>query len=99
MEAAFTEFNEPVSPIIKDWAKHLPYEVYPYSIKPVAKAELVKQMKSHSKAFTNYLNKEVDPALYPVLRPILGLVVLIVLNRTNILSNCNAGHHSAELMN
>jgi len=99
MEAVLTEFSEPVSSVIKKWAKNLPYEVYPYSIKPVAKAELEKQMKSHSEAFTNYLNKEVDPALYPVLRPILGLVVLVVLNRTNILSNCNTGHHSAELMN
>ena len=99
MEAALTEFCEPVSPVIKEWAKHLPYEVYPYSIKPVAKTKLEKQMKSHNEAFISYLNKEVDPALYPILRPILGLVVLVVLNRINILSNCNTGHHSAELMN
>ena len=38
-------------------------------------------------------------ALYPILRPVLGLVALVVLNRTNILSECNTGHHSAELMN
>lgn len=47
----------------------------------------------------NYLDKDVDPALYPLLRPILGLVVLIVLNRTNILTECNTGHHAVELMN
>ena len=29
----------------------------------------------------------------------IGLVILVVLNCTNILTECNTGHHSAELMN
>lgn len=99
IERLLMEFGEPVSPIIKEWLGHLPYEVYPYSINPIAKADLEQQMKSRSELFTHYLDKDVDPALYPLLRPILGLVVLIVLNRTNILTECNTGHHAAELMN
>ena len=99
MEKLLTDFGEPVSPVTKEWASHLPYEVYPYSVNPVAKAELEQQMKSRSELFTRYIDKDIDPALYPLLRPVLGLVVLVVLNRTNILSECNTGHHSAELMN
>ena len=99
MEKLLRDFGEPVIPIIKEWAKFLPYEVYPYSVNPVAKMELEQQMSARSESFTRYLNKDVDPTLYPLLRPILGLVVLVVLNRTNILAECNTGHHSAELMN
>ena len=99
MEKLLVEFGEPVSSAIKEWASHLPHEVYPYSINPVAKADLEKSMKLRSNSLTCYLNKDVDPAVYPLLRPILGLVVLVVLNRTNILTECNTGHHAAELMN
>ena len=41
----------------------------------------------------------IDPDIYPILRPFLGLVVLVILNHTNLLSNTNTGHHTAELMN
>jgi hypothetical protein len=99
MEKILTDFGEPVSPVIKEWTGHLPHEVYPYSVNPVAKSELEQQMKARSDSFICYLCKDIDPTLYPILTPILGLVVLIVLNRTNILSECNTGHHSAELMN
>lgn len=99
MEKLLLDFGEPVSPIIKEWNNHLPHEVYPYSVNPMAKAELEQQMNERSKSFTHYLDKEVDPALYLLLRPLLGLVILVVLNRTNILTECNTGHHSAELMN
>lgn len=98
MKTILLDFGETVNPIVKEWAKHLPHEVYPYSTNPVAKAKLEQEMKSRSEAFVRFLNK-VDPALYPVLRPILGLIVLVVLNRTNILTECNTGHHAAELMN
>lgn len=99
VEKLIVEFGEPVDPVIKDWAKHLPHEVYPYAIKPVAKRDLEQQMKTRSDLFISYINNKVDPTLYPLLRPIMGLVVLVVLNRTNILSECNTAHHSAELMN
>lgn len=99
IEKILMDFGEPVSPVIKEWAGCLPHEVYPYSVKPIAKLELEKQMKARSDSFVCYVNKDIDPAVYPILRPILGLVVLVVLNRTNILSECNTGHHSAELMN
>lgn len=99
LEQLLMEFGEPIDPVIKEWARHLPCEVYPYSIKPVAKGNLEQQMKTRSEPFINYLNNNVDPTLYPLIRPIMGLVVLVVLNRTNILSECNTGHHSAELMN
>ena len=99
VEKLLMEYGEPVDPVIKEWTRYLPYEVYPYSIKPVAKGDLEQQMKTRSDSFVSYLNSNVDPTLYPLLRPILGLVVLVVLNRTNILTECNTGHHSAELMN
>ena len=99
IEKLLQEFGEPVDPIIKDWAKHLPYEIYPYSIKLVAKGDLEDQMKTRSSSFISYLNNDVDPTMYPLIRPIIGLIILVVLNRTNILTHCNIGHHSAELMN
>ena len=80
-------------------ASHLLHEVYPYSVNPVVKPELEQQMKARSDSFIHYVDKDIDPALYPILRPVLGLVALVVLKRTNILSECNTGHHSAELMN
>ena len=99
IEKLLMEYGELVDPVIKEWTKYLPYEVYPYSIKPVAKAGLEQQMKTRSESFISYINNNVDPTLYPVIRPIMGLIVLVVLNRTNILTECNTGHHSAELMN
>ena len=99
VEQLLMDFSEPVDPVMKEWAKHLPYEIYPYSIKPVAKANLEQQMKVRSDSFISYLNNSIDPTLYPLIRPIMGLVVLVVLNRTNILTQCNTGHHSTELMN
>ena len=99
IEKILIDFGEPVSPVIKEWASHLPHEVYPYSVNLVAKVDLEKKMKSRSESFTSYLDKDVDPALYPLVRPILGLIVLVLLNRTNILTECNTGHHAAELMN
>ena len=99
VEKLLMEYGEPVDPVIKEWTKYLPYEIYPYSIKPVAKGDLEQQMKTRSDLFISYLNNSVDPTLYPVIRPILGLVILIVLNRTNILTECSTGNHSAELMN
>ena len=99
VEKILRVFGESVSPSIKDWAKHLSCEVYPYSTNPMVRTGLEKEMKVSSEAFLSFLNKDVDPALYPVLRPILGLIVLVVLNRTNILTECNTGHHAAELMN
>lgn len=98
LEQVLMEFGESVEPVVKEWTKHLPYEVYPYSIKPVAKGDLEQQMKTRSDSFVSYLNS-IDPTLSPLLQPIVGLIVLVVLNRTNILTQCNTGHHSAELMN
>ncbi len=99
VETLLRVFGEPVSPIIKEWVKRLSCEVYPHSNDPVAMTKLEQDMKSSSEVFVSFLNKDIDPALHPVLRPILGLIVLVVLNRTNILTECNTGHHAAELMN
>lgn len=99
IEMLLLDFGECSSPIVKEWAKYLPNEVYPYSINPMEKARLEQEMKSRSKALIQFLNKEVDPTLYPLLRPVMGLVILIIINRTNILTECNTGHHAVELMN
>lgn len=99
IEKLLLAFGELTCPIIKEWAKHLPHEVYPYSTNPVAKMKLKQGMKSRSEEFVKFLNEDVDPALYPLLRPVMGLIILIVLNRTNILTECNTGHHAVELMN
>ena len=99
VEKLLNEFGEPTSPVISEWARHLPCEVFPHSINPKAKGELEKQMKARNESFTCHLKERVDPAIYPLLRPILGLVVLVVLNRSNILTESNTSHHSVELMN
>ena len=99
MKALLLSFGEPVSPIILEWAENLPHEVYPYNIDATGKAKLEQDMTSRSEAFVEFLNSRVDPTLYPILRPVVGLAVLVILNRTNILTESNTGHHSAELMN
>lgn len=100
LETLLLSFGEPVHPIIKEWAKCLPHEVYPHKVSPCSsKAKLEQDMKSRNEAFVKFLNDDIDPAVYPVIRPVLGLVVLVVLNRTNILTECNTGHQAVELMN
>lgn len=99
IEKVLGDFGELVRDVIKEWAEYLPQEIFPYTANPSQKDQVAKQMKIRTDAFVNYLEKEVDPALHTILRPILGLVVLVVLNRSNILCESNTGHHSAELMN
>ena len=99
IEAVLKGFGENTSGIIREWTKLLPHEIYPYYSEPANKTDIKQQMKSRSEKLVGFINKEVDPALYPILRPIFGLIVLIVLNRCNILTECNASHHAAELMN
>ena len=99
LEKVLRDFGEPVSTDVKEWAKYLPHEVFPYAPNTVKKDELVQLMFSRTEALVQFFNKEVDPALYPILRPILGLIVILVLNRTNILCEANTGHLAAELMN
>ena len=62
------------------------------------RAELERQMTTRTDALVSFL-EVIDPDIYPILRPFLGLVVLVILNHTNLLSNTNTGHHTAELMN
>ena len=100
MEEVLLAFGETVSPVIRNWAKDLPREVYPHdTIDSERRVQLMQEIKLGGEAFNSFINRDIDPALYPVLRPILGLVVLVVLNRTNILTECNTGHVAAELMN
>ena len=98
MEKVLADFGEAVGGAIAEWAQHLSAEVYPYVVKPSKKEDLEKKMASRTDDFIHFL-EEADPALYPILRPILGLVILVILNRTNILCESNAAHHAAELMN
>ena len=100
MEKVLHEFGEPVSEDIKEWAKYLSCDIYPYPAFGLAnRADLEEKMNKKTNALIAFLGKDVDPAIYPILRPLFGLVVLVVINRTNILSNTNTGHHSAEFMN
>lgn len=99
MEKLLVEFGESSSSVIQEWAENLAQEVYPYTISVESKDKLTDQMSKTTRAFITFIEKEVDPALYVLLRPILGLVVLVVLNRSNILCETNTGHHSSELMN
>jgi tetratricopeptide (TPR) repeat protein len=99
LKSLLRTFGESVSPAIEDWTKHLCREIFPYSTNLEAKTRLEQELKVTCDAFVSFLNKDVDPSLYPVLRPVLALIVLVILNRTNILTECNTGHHEAELTN
>ena len=99
MEKVLVDFGEPVSGIIKEWAEMLSQEIFPYNPVQSKKAEIAKAMNAKTEAFLQYLEKDISPCVYTILRPILGLIILVVLNRTNILSESNTGHHSAELIN
>ena len=99
MEKVLMDFGEPISGIIKEWAEMLSQEIFPYTPVQSEKAGIAKAMNAKTEAFLEYLEKDISPCLYVIVRPILGLIVLVVLNRTNILSESNTGHHSAELMN
>ncbi len=99
IESILKMFGEATSPVVHDWAKFIPNEVYPDYINLEQKKEIKAQMNARTSSMVEFINNEIDPALYPILRPVFGLVVLIVLNRCNILTECNSSHHSAELMN
>lgn len=63
MEKIVTDFGEPV---IKEWTGHLPHEVYPYSVNPVAKPGWVRatnEGKNQSESLIHYIDKDIDPAL------------------------------------
>ena len=99
IEAILKKFGENTSAIIKEWSKLLLHEIYPYYVEPAQKKAIRCQMKARSDSLVEFFHKEIDPTLYPILRPIFGLIVLIILNRSNILTECNASHHAVELMN
>lgn len=99
IKVVLEEFGESSSEIILQCARYLAQEVYPYSTNPTGKTTLAKLLLESMDMFVTFFEKEVDPTLYVVLRPIFGLVVLVILNRTNILCETNTGHHSAELIN
>jgi len=44
-----------------------------------------------SKSFAKWVNEDIDPILYPVVRPLLMLAVIVVLSRTYILNCMNLG--------
>lgn len=99
MEKILREFGEPVSGIIKEWIGQLSQEIFPYNPSSAKKDEILKAMIAKSNEFLHYFEHDINPRLYIIVRPILGLTILVILNRTNILSESNTGHHSAELMN
>lgn len=99
LETVLAVFGEPTCPSIKEFVHHLPLEMYPQDTQTSAKLKLEEQMKARGEKFVSFLVKAVDPAFYPILRPILALMVLIVLSRTNLLCETNTGYHTAELMN
>ena len=99
IEKVLTDFGEPLSSCVKEWMKYLPHEIIPYSINPKAKIEMEQKMVTRTELLVQFFEKDVDPALYPIFRPIYGLIVLVILNRTNILCESNTGHHAAELSN
>ena len=51
-----------------------------------------------SKLLCNWLNKDIDPHLYPIVRPILILAVMTVLSRCYILNCMNLGHINIQLL-
>ena len=99
IESILYIFGEPVSDCIKPWCESISQEIFPYNPGPVQLSVARQSSAKHSKAFVEFIEKDVNPALYMLIRPILGLVVLVVLNRTNVLSESNTGHQTAELMN
>ena len=99
LEVVLKAFGEPTSPSIHEYVCHLPDEVYLQNIQPSKNFQFNGQVKARGEKFVSFLVKDVDPAVYPAFRPILALMVLVVLNRTNVLCETNTGHHTAELMN
>jgi len=51
-----------------------------------------------SKSFAKWVNEDIDPILYPVVRPLLMLAVIVVLSRTYILNCMNLGHENIQAL-
>lgn len=99
IEEVLTCFGEPVHPLIKEWGVNVIVDIYPDVVEETQREKFNKELVNRTESLILFLEKEINSSLYLVLRPILGLAVLVVLNRTNILTESNSGHHAAELMN
>ena len=53
---------------------------------------------SQSKCLAEWVNKEIDPILYPIVRPLLILAVMVVLSRTYVLNCMNLGHKNIQVL-
>ena len=51
-----------------------------------------------SKDVAKWINKDIDPVLYPIVRPCLILAVMVVLSRTYVLNCMNLGHENIQLL-
>ena len=101
MDTLLKCFGEPIQDpsFLYRWADVLIRDIYPYNTNLSNKKEMEVQLLNESDKVVSFLKVNVDPSLYLLLRPLFALIVLIMLNRTNILCESNAGHHKAEIMN
>lgn len=53
---------------------------------------------SQSKSLAEWVNKEIDPILYPIVRPLLILAVKVILSRTYVLNCMNLGHKNIQVL-
>lgn len=53
---------------------------------------------SQSKSLAEWVNKEIDPILYPIARPLLILAVMVILSRTYVLNCMNLGHKNIQVL-
>lgn len=101
MDTLLKCFGEPIedTEFLYDWANNLICDIYPYIPNPTNKEEMRELLYKKTEKVIEFFKDGIDSSLYPLLRPLFALIVLIVLNRTNILTETNTAHHSAELMN
>jgi tetratricopeptide (TPR) repeat protein len=94
-------FGEPIedAQFLYDWGSTLICDIYPSVPIPSNKNDIENLLLGKTEEVVCFFEQNIDSSFYPLIRPIFALITLVVLNRTNILTESNSGHCDAELMN
>lgn len=99
MREVLATFGHSVSDSLQDWVKALgrsSLEVDPRT-STLPKGTLESAVRK-SEALAEWVKRDIDSILYPIIRPLLILAVMVVLSRTYILNCMNLGHENIQVL-
>ena len=92
-----TTFGHSASDCIEEWVEALCRISIDPRTSTLPKGTLESAIKK-SEALAEWVNRDIDPILYPIIRPLLILAVMVVLSHTYILNCMNLGHETIQVL-